>query len=371
MAEPVRLRDRFTTTAEVVGLGLLPAALLVGVLAAAARSGDAYGVEFRSNLYDPAGRILSGRSPYEPARLAATFARHGFVAQAVYPALAHVAAVPLRLLPVQAAFALYMALAVGAIVCALRLLGVCDWRCYGAAFLTVPVLQGLKLGGLTPFLVLGAAAAWRYRDRRWAGAVAAALLVAVKLFLWPLLIWLLVAGRRGAAARAALVAAGASLAGWAVIGFEGLTDYPHLLSALAAGEQTRGYSTVSVVAAAGLSQSLGRLVAATAGVTLLGCAWRARDDERLGFTLALLASLVLTPIVWQQYFALLLVPVALARPSFSGRWLVVPFLFWLAPVEGHSSRDLLTAWGAAAAAVAIVLLARGQERLPGSSPQPS
>src|SRR5581483_7342074 len=88
-----------------------------------------------------------------------------------------------------------------AVPAALWLLGVRDWRCYGAAFLWPPVLSGVAIGTISPLLLLGVAACWRLRGR--GGLVAAAALtVAAKLFLLPLLVWLWVTGRRAVAVAA-------------------------------------------------------------------------------------------------------------------------------------------------------------------------
>src|SRR5205807_1350706 len=74
---------------------------------------------------------------------------------------------------------------------AIRLLGARDWRWYGAVILTFPVFGALELGAIAPLLLLLVAAGWRYRDRA-AGGVLLALAAAVKLFLWPVLVWLVV-----------------------------------------------------------------------------------------------------------------------------------------------------------------------------------
>jgi hypothetical protein len=74
-----------------------------------------------------------------------------------------------------------------------------------------------------------------------------------------------------------------------------------------------------------------RAVVVAIGVLLLAfaarCArnpdWTPREQDRRSLTIILAASLVLSPVVWNDYFVLLLVPVALARPRLSALWLVV------------------------------------------------
>ena len=145
------------------------------------------------------------------------------------------------------------------------MLDVRDWRCYGAAYLSIAVLHDVRLGALTPLLALGLALVWRWRDEARA-AVPLALIVVAKLFLWPLG---RVAGRHRAprvALRGALLAIVASALGWAVIGFAGLADYPKLLQVLASEEQSRGYSPSRAGMALGLGPAAARAVAVAIGL---------------------------------------------------------------------------------------------------------
>ena len=134
--------------------------------------------------------------------------------------------VPFGLLAYTAAAVVFLLLATAAAVSSLWVLGVRDWRCYGALFLSYPVLHGLALGALTSTLMLLTALAWRYRDRAaLVGSFTAAAIV-LKLFLWPLLAWLVITRRTRAAVLAVAGSAAACLAGWAAIGFAGLDHLP-------------------------------------------------------------------------------------------------------------------------------------------------
>src|SRR5229473_691754 len=95
-------------------------------------------------------------------------------------------------LPGEVGRVLMLVIGLACILAALRLLDVRDWRCYGVAAMSAPVVNTLALGAVTSLLVLGAAAAWRYRDRPAVSGIAAALTATLKLFLWPLGVWLLV-----------------------------------------------------------------------------------------------------------------------------------------------------------------------------------
>ena len=215
---------------------------------------------------------------------------------------------------------------IACVVGTLSLLDVRDWRCYPIALLYPPTLENVEYGAIGPVLALLVALAWRYRDRD--GRVAAALgaAVALKVFLWPLVVWLAATRRWKAAVGAAAVAAGLALASWAAIGFDGIADYPELLRRLSDVEAENSYSAYAILVAVGLSSTLAHLVVAVVAAGLLVVAWRAArtgsDGDRRSFTYALAAGFVLTPILWLHYLVLLVVPIALARPRLSGLWLV-------------------------------------------------
>ena len=167
-----------------------------------------------------------------------------------------------------------------AVAATLAVLGVRDWRCYGAAYLSIPVLHDIRLGALTPLLALGLALVWRWRG---AGArgLPLALIVVAKLFLWPLGVWLVATGRARIAVRGALLAVVASALGWAVIGFAGLADYPQAAERAGLG-RSRGAATRSSPPdlALGFGPALARALAVGIGLVLLAFCWR---EGRRGF----------------------------------------------------------------------------------------
>jgi hypothetical protein len=293
--------------------------------------------DFKGGLYDAGRQILHGHSPYRPGFLEtqAAIMRAGGIAIGettlhafsipVYPAPINLAVVPFSLLPFWLAGVLFTVLSIGAMVLGLRLLGVRDWRCFAVALLSWPFLYGLDLGALGPLLVLGAGIAWRWRDRLWPPAIALASIVVAKVFPWPLGIWLLVTKRFRTLALAVVIGGVACFAAWAVIGFDGLAQYPRMLSNLSQIEQGRAVSLVAVLLALGFSAALAKAVALAATAALLGLAWRfARrpGGDAQAFGLAVIAALTSSPIVWEHYMVLLFVPIALVSPRFSKLWLV-------------------------------------------------
>ena len=293
--------------------------------------------DFRGGLYDAGRQILHGHNPYRPGFLEAQAAivraggiaigetsQHAFSIP-VYPAPINLAVIPFSLLPFWLAGVLFTVLSIGAMVLGLWLLGVRDWRCFALALLSWPFAFGLDLGALGPLIVLGAGVAWRWRDSLWPPAIALASIVVAKVFPWPLGIWLLVTRRFRALALAIVIGAVACFAAWAVIGFDGLAQYPRMLSNLSQIEDGRAVSLVAVLLALGFSAALAKAAALAATAALLGLAWRfARrpggDAQALG--LAVIAALTSSPIVWDHYMVLLFVPIALVSPRFSKLWLV-------------------------------------------------
>ena len=146
---------------------------------------------------------------------------------------------PLSLLPVGIASAIFTVLGIAAIVAALLVLEVRDWRCYPLVLLYPFTRDALEYGAVGSFLLLLVALAWRYRDRTVASAAAVGVAIALKLFLWPLVIWFALTRRFRTAFLAAVAAAGVALASWAVIGFAGLLDYPQLLRAALGSSRRR------------------------------------------------------------------------------------------------------------------------------------
>jgi hypothetical protein len=287
------------------------------------------GFDFRGTLWDPAEAILAGRSPYPPPEAAAIDDGN----PAVYPPAVMLLVAPLTWLPWSVGLLLWSGMLVAACALGLLWLGVRDWRVFGVVLATEPVLFGLTYGNVTLLLVLGLAAAWRWRDREVVAAVAVGALIVAKVFLWPLVIWLAVTRRWRAAIYAGVGATLVTLASWAAIGFDGLVDYPALLRALTDVYAEHTQSLYALGTGLGLGAAGGYALSVLGGGALLAVmaltAGRA-DGDRRSYSAALLAAIALTPIAWIYYFALLVVPLALWRPRLSWAWALLP-AFWIVP----------------------------------------
>jgi len=275
-----------------------------------------------------AGRdVMHGHSPY-PALQSLPHVPSRRFAPFVYPPVAAFGMVPVSLLPYGVAKVVYFLLALAAVALALRLLGVRDWRCYGAVYASGPVYAAAGLGAIGPFLLLGVAAAWRYRERALPAGLAVAYVVTAKLFLWPVWFWLVRTRRFRAAGIAAASGVGATLVSWAAIGFAGFHDYPALLGRLTGLVGPHGYSVYALERSLGVGNvaaARSLYVFAFAGLAVV--ALFVRDDRR-ALIAVLTISLLATPILWPHYLVLLTVPIALTSRRLSPVWFV-PGLLWL------------------------------------------
>jgi Glycosyltransferase family 87 len=258
----------------------------------------------------------------------------------VYPAPAAIAMVPFGALPWSVAVVAFVLSQVAALVLALRLLGVRDWRCHALALAALPMSSSIMIGTLSPFIALGAAAAWRNRDRRWVVATAIVAVVVTKIFLWPLAIWLVATRRFRTAATTVALGIAVTAGSWGILGFDGLADYPHLLGKTAGLVEDNSYSPFAFFRLLGLSAGPAR--AAVLALTVLGLVAiillaRRRDGDRRSFVVALGVGLIASPIVWMHYLVLLVVPTALYRPRVGAAWLV-PLAYWYLPgQQNHGS----------------------------------
>jgi alpha-1,2-mannosyltransferase len=325
-------RDPARVTFAVLGFGVLPCVLLAGFIAGSV--GHNFGFDFRT-FWWAAQSVADGRSPYPSV---AAVGSHPLVAgdyeYFVYPPSFAYALVPLGLLPFGLAAGLWLAALAACVGAALWALEIRDWRCYGVAFAAIPTLSALRLGALTPVLLLLAALAWRYRNDPLRCAAAVGSAVMLKLFLWPLFIWLVVTRRFRAAGVAVGGGALVAAATWAGPAGDGLRHYVRLLDALTRVEAVQSYSLVALADRLHLPDPRVSWLLLAVPVVLWMMSWcRGRAGTELDMTLfsaAVVAALVLTPILWLHYFALLIIPVALFRPRLSAEWILLT-LFWLSP----------------------------------------
>ena len=268
-------------------------------------------------LWQAGHDVVTGHSPYP----------------FVYPAPAAILMVPFGALPWKVAVVVFSLVVMATAMLTLRVLGVRDWRCYGAALGSLPGVTAVTAGTLSWPLALCAALAWRYRDRRYVAATAIVFAVVTKLFLWPLAIWLIATRRVRTATTTVALGITVVIASWSVIGFDGMLSYPRHLGTIQKFEQEKGYSLFPLMRGIGLSTGSSRIVLLAVTILVIGAIMqvgRGPNGDRRAFMATIGAALMLSPIMWPHYLVLLFVVLALVRPRFCAAW-AIPLLYWVLP----------------------------------------
>ena len=317
------------------------------------------------------GAVLHELRLYPQPSSPAVFSGSSFV----YPYLAVLPFVPLAAVSAHAGVIVFFIVSVAAVIAAcltdprhdpwLALLVLC------ASF----TITGLQLGSLSPLLFAGAVFMWRLRDRPVAFAAVAAAVVVAKLFLAPVLLWPLLAGRRRAFAYATVLTTLLVAVGFAA-GPLGPASYLHLLSQLGSHEARAGFGLIGALMNAGFSATAAQACAAALAATILATSylnWRRTQDERVLYCAGITASLLASPVLWSHYLVLL--AAALLAAGAPRRWFVALALgSWaialphgLHPTTGGPRGPSLGAWFAVLLSITVPLYAAARGWSPGIS----
>jgi alpha-1,2-mannosyltransferase len=338
------LRSAVADIAPFVYLIVIPALLWTGLFADAIRH-HGLAFDFDRHSYPLARQFIEGHTP-----------------ATAYPPLTTLFFVPFAYLPIGVADVLVTVLMVVCAAGTLRLLGVTDWRCYGAAMFWLPVWATVQTGNVSLLLTVAVAGAWRMRSRSAVTGGLVAVAIAAKLFLWPLALWLVATRRSRAVSIMVGIGLVASAAAWTVIGFDTVTKFPSLVRGNIVDNGEKPYTIVAVVEQLGASAVIAYGVCWILGAAVLVVAsrlgWRGNDAAAMSLFIG--AAVLLSPIVWSHYLVLLLVPVALTSPRFSLLWLA-PLPLWLCPPidAAMPQKLLLLVTGAIIIGVCARTLTRG------------
>ena len=233
---------------------------------------------------------------------------------------------------------------------------------------TAFTITGLQLGALSPLLFAGVVFLWRARGRARLFVLAGPV-IACKLFLAPVLVWLLLAGRYRALAWASASTIALLSVGF-LLGPIDPSQYLSMLSQLGAHEAESGFGLIGALMNAGIAMFVAQVSAlALAFVVLLAVRHRYRytHDERILYCAGLVASLLLTPVLWSHYLVVL--AAALLAYDAPRRWFVLLALAsWaISPPHGVPDSALIQAGALAATVIAALFIARsstGGRRLP-------
>lgn len=331
-------------------LAIATFAILVGAVVAV--SGDTFGYDFAA--YWLAGRhLLDGAPLYDPAVTEAV----GFGVW-LYPPPAAVAFVPLALLPLGVSSAAWIAAMAAATVATVAILPVSlrtRWLVLLLAGVMWPVSYAIKLGQVTPLLVLGFAIAWRWLDRPAAIGLAGGLGGVLKLQPGLVLGWAFITRRWRAVAIGAGVAVAAAVLTLPITGLAAYGDYLALLGRVSGALATENNLAPGAIAyglgldegAAGLLQ-LATMVAALAIAAIV--AWR--GSAAAGLLAAVLASQLASPVLWTHYAIVLLLPIAWLLER-RGWWsIAIPLALSVPLVGGVPEATYAIAFGLVMAAIA-------------------
>jgi len=327
----------------------------------------AVGFDFRGAFLSAAHHVRGGESPYPPVEGPGLASQTAYV----YPPLLAYALIPFTFVSETAAVVLAVLGVAALLVGTLAVLGVRDLRCYAAMFLWAPTVNELHTASASVLVAFAAALAWRCRATVLPLGATVGLGIATKLILWPLLVWTIATHRLRATGSAVAIGGVVTLVLWSLLGFDGLDRYAAILRRLAELEAEESYSLLGGFAGLGLGDLAARILASAVGIVVLVICvvFARRGDDFRSFTLALAASLALTPIVWLHYLVLLLVPLAIARPRFSAVWLL-PLLLFLTPLNGNGEliQPLLPAFVASAVITLVLLETEPQQVEPTTAP---
>ena len=319
--------------------------ILVGVVAALylafglATASTTLGCDFQ--VYRAAAdRFLAGGALYNSA-VTSTGSCNLFY----YPPSFVALIVPFTLLGADLGNAAWIAFLVGCYVVGCLVLPV-RWEVRLGVFLagavSWPFIFGVRIGQVAPILYLLFAVGWRWLERRPAiTGFAVGLGVLVKLQPIVIVGWLVL--RRMWSGLAGVAVAGVVAAGLAVVGLGGWVDMANVLRNL--DNAITAPTNVSLGAIAyqhgvplEAASVLGMVGIVAVLALVVACGFRASTEA--GFLVAVVASQVVSPIIWTHYALILLLPVAwlLQRRQWwaalipvSQAWVLLPFM----PIETY------------------------------------
>ena len=302
------------------------------LILSAAATGGTLGYDFRA--YDLAvDRMVAGESMYDLG--ASSMGAFGLF---FYPPPFALLILPFALLETDLAVTAWTAVLVVATLVAIAVMPVSRRTrlvLLLLAALSWPVVYAIKLGQVGPMLLLLLAFGWRGLDRPWHLGLATGLGTVVKLQPAVVIGWAVAPGRRRAAAIAVATFGVFGVIATARAGVGAWTDWLAVLrnvSSPVLAENDVGFGRLAYLAGASLPLATAIHYANVAAVILVAflAVWRASPIA--SYLAVVVASQFVSPVLWDHYAVLLLLPVA---------WLVDRGQWWAALVPLATSTFLI------------------------------
>ncbi len=302
----MQLREAFARLLPLLAIAVL--ALGVGVTVAAA--GDTLGFDFLA-YHAAAARVLDGRPPYDTS-----FEVTGGFGLFYYPPTFVPLVLVFGLLPAGLATWAWIGgllVAFGTGVAVMPVSRTTKWLIVLLAGISWPFLYALKLGQVGPILFLLFAAGWRWMDRGVVLGLTGGLGAAIKMQPGLVLAWAVLTRRWSAVIWGAITLL--VLAGLATLlgGAQAWTDFILLITRVSDPITTPHNFTPGAVAfQTGVPRDTAALIQwvsiAAAAIVVVVAALRLAPVP--SYLVAVIASQLLSPILWDHYALLLLLPVA-------------------------------------------------------------
>lgn len=334
--------------------------LALGLGATLAVAGDTLGFDFLA-YHQAAERLLAGQALYDMS-----YTESGGFGLFYYPPTFAPFLLPFGTVSATTATWAWVVVSivgflVGALVMPVSM--TVRWTTILLAGWSFPFVYAVKLGQVGPILFCLFALGWRWLDRPAVLGVVGALGAAIKVQPGLVLLWALLTGRFRAVAAGAIVLVVLAAVTTAIAGFGSWTDFLTLIRTVSDPIRTEHNFTPGAIAfAAGVSAEVATVIqlVGTIAVGVLFLASIRWTTDEASYMVAVIASQLVSPILWDHYALMLLLPVAYLLAS--GRWWAVvipvvtawpligitppaayPVVFWSTLIAvflvGHAAQD--------------------------------
>jgi len=307
-------------------VALLVFATFVGLITRSAQQAGTLGFDFLA-YHQAAVRLLDGQPLYDMS-----FQSAGGFGLFYYPPTFAPIVLALGLLSETTAVWLWTGLLIASFAVGTAVLPVSRtvrWWIVLLAGLSWPVAYAIKLGQVGPILYLLFAIGWRWLDDPIRLGTSAALGTAIKLQPGILFVWAVLTGRWRAAVVGAVVLGVMAVLATVLAGVGAWSDFVTLVRQVGDPITTPHNFTPGAIAyQLGVSAEVASLIQLASTVVVIGAvvASARLATAEASYLVAVVASQLLSPVLWDHYAMILLLPVAYLAAA--GRWwaLLIPLV---------------------------------------------